>query len=126
MNKLIVELRHYDFVSVDGYSDIVRQDISLVGFVTNFGDYIVADTETVNVNFTVSVSHKFFGVMITADVSAFYLKGEAFNHAIFRSLFDSNAAGLRIIDKADPGLIFNGIHLAIILDGIQRKRRYPE
>lgn len=92
---------------VNGYGDICGKLILFVGFVEHLGDHIIADAQAINVDLPLFVGHKVLAEGIAGDIRALHTEGKALQHAVIRSLFNANASGLCLVDKALSGLIFH-------------------
>ena len=115
--ELVIELGHDRLLSVYRNSHVRRKDIRLVRFVRHLGDNVLADPETFDFDLSVLIGHILLRERVAGDVGSCDSKGESGKHAVLRSLFDPDAAGLSQIDKAVSGLILNDNSNAILLDG---------
>ena len=84
----------------DGY--IIRQDVLLVSLVGYLGDYVVTDTEALDMDLTVFIGHIFLAESIAGNISAFHTESEPFQNAIFRCLFDTDITNLSVMIKPFP------------------------
>ena len=102
---------------VNGYGDICGKRILLVGFVGHLGDHIIADAQPLDVDLTLLIGHKVLAESIAGDIRALHAEGKALQHAVIRSLFNTDASGLGLVDKALSGLVFYDDRLAVFLNG---------
>ena len=102
---------------VNGYGDICGKLILLVGFVGHLGDHIIADAQPLDVDLTLLIGHKVLAEGIAGDIRALHAEGKALQHAVIRSLFNADASGLCLVDKALSGLGFHDDRLAVFLNG---------
>ena len=63
------------------------------------------------------IGHEVLAEGIAGDIRALHAEGEALQHAVIRSLFNANASGLCLVDKALSGLGFHDDRLAVFLNG---------
>ena len=101
---------------VNGYGDICGKLILFVGFVGHLGDHIIADAQPLDVDLTLLIGHKVLAEGIAGDIRALHAEGKALQHAVIRSLFNANASGLCLVDKALSGLIFHDDGFTIFLN----------
>ena len=66
---------------------------------------------------TLLIGHKVLAEGIAGDIRALHTEGKALQHAVIRSLFNANASGLCLVDKALSGLIFHDDGFTIFLNG---------
>ena len=66
---------------------------------------------------TLFVGHKVLAEGIAGDIRALHAEGEALQHTVLRSLFNADASGLCLVDKALSGLIFHDDGFTIFLNG---------
>ena len=102
---------------MNGYGDICGKLILFVGFVGHLGDHIITDAQPLNVNLALLIGHKVLAEGIAGDIRALHAEGKALQHAVIRSLFNANASGLCLVDKALSGLIFHDDGFTIFLNG---------
>lgn len=115
--ELVMELGNDRLSLVNGYGDICGKLILLVGFVGHLRDHIIADAQALNVDLTLFIGHKVLAESIAGDIRALHAEGEALQHAVIRSLFNADASGLCLVDKALSGLIFHDDGFTIFLNG---------
>ena len=63
------------------------------------------------------VGHKVLAEGIAGDIRALNAEGKALQHAVIRSLFNADASGLCLVDKALSSLIFHDDGFTIFLNG---------
>lgn len=115
--ELVMELGNDRLSLVNGYGDICGKLILLVGFVGHLRDHIIADAQPLDVDLTLLIGHKVLAEGIAGDIRALHAEGKALQHAVIRSLFNADASGLCLVDKALSGLIFHDDGFTIFLNG---------
>ena len=102
---------------MNGYGDICGKLILFVGFVGHLGDHIIAAAQPLDADLTIFIGHKVLAEGIAGDIRALNAEGKALQHAVIRSLFNADASGLCLVDKAPSGLIFHDDGFTIFLNG---------
>lgn len=105
--ELVMELGNDRLSFVNGYGDICGKLILFVGFVGHLRDHIIADAQPLDVDLTLLIGHKVLAEGIAGDIRALHAEGKALQHAVIRSLFNADASGLCLVDKALSSLIFH-------------------
>ena len=111
-----MKFRNNGFLGVnrDGY--IVGEHIRFSRVVCNLGNHIIADTQTIDIDLTVFIGHIGFGEGIAGNIRTFNAEGEALKLGVLGGFLNAEAAGLRLVDEALAGLIFNNNRRAVLLD----------
>lgn len=114
--ELIVELCDNGFALMDSNRNIRRKFVLLICLIADFGNHIIADAKTGNMNLTILVSNIFLAECVSGDIGTFNAEGKSFKHTILRGLFDTNISDLCFVDKAVTSFIFNNYRLAVFFD----------